>query len=114
MEHELASAAADAPLVAPPEKIEETTAVMVCICLHGGWDNLVENNILVDGGLCQLRLNPMMRDCLLPSLKGLGARAPGPVTTVGTRMPPSQAEPLPPFSGPFRMKPPPLSDVKIT
>ena len=37
-----------------------------------------------------------------------------PQTTVGTRIPPSQAEPFPPFSGPLRMKPPPLSDVKIT
>jgi len=50
----------------------------VCICLHGGWDNTVENNVMVDGGLCELRLNTMRRDDPLPSREGLGAKSPGP------------------------------------
>ena len=48
------------------------------VCLHGGWRNTVENNILVDGAVSQLRLNTMRRDDPLPSRKGLGGRAPGP------------------------------------
>ncbi len=47
-----------------------------CVCLHGGWDNSVENNILVDGALGQVRLPNMRRD--KPSLSGLtGKDAPG-------------------------------------
>ena len=38
---------------------------------------------------------------------------PGPVTIVGTLMPPSQSDALPPDKGAFPRNPPPLSEVKI-
>ncbi|MBM4044668.1 MAG: hypothetical protein FJ279_06100, partial [Planctomycetes bacterium] len=55
------------------------------ICLHGGWNNTVENNILAGGAESQVRLPNMRRDDPLPSRKGLGEKSPatGPYTMFG-------------------------------